>query len=69
MQIKNKQCYFCSNNIRVVDYKNAEVLRRFIDQSAKITPKRQTGTCAIHQRKLARAIKRARIMSFLPFTA
>jgi small subunit ribosomal protein S18 len=52
----------------VIDYKQAEVLRRFITEDGKIRPRRQTGTCAKHQRELARAIKRARHLALLPFT-
>ncbi|MEK9166573.1 MAG: 30S ribosomal protein S18 [Patescibacteria group bacterium] len=62
-----KQCYFCTSNIKIVDYKNADLLKRFIDPQARIMPKRRSGVCALHQRKLARAVKRARIMALLPF--
>lgn len=62
-----KHCYFCVNNIRNIDYKDVELLRRFISTYEKILPKRKKGTCAKHQRKLGRAIKRARIMALLPF--
>ncbi|MDA2921808.1 30S ribosomal protein S18 [Patescibacteria group bacterium AH-259-L07] len=62
-----KHCYFCVNNINEIDYKNTDLLRRFISPYEKILPRRKKGTCAKHQRKLARAIKRARIMALLPF--
>lgn len=62
-----KQCYFCLNNIQEIDYKDVELLRRFISSYHKILPRRKRGTCAKHQRKLTRAIKRARIMALLPF--
>lgn len=65
--MEKKQCYFCTNNIKEVDYKNVEILKRFLNPQAKILNKKQTNACAKHQRKIARAIKRARIMSFLPF--
>jgi small subunit ribosomal protein S18 len=65
---KEKQCYFCVNNIKEVDYKDTQTLRRFINSYFKILPKKRTGTCAKHQRKLATAIKRSRIMALLPFT-
>lgn len=65
---KEKQCYFCVNNIKEVDYKDAQDLRRFMNSYLKILPRRRTGTCLKHQRKLAMAIKRARIMALLPFT-
>ncbi len=65
---KKATCYFCRNNIEVVDWKDVETLKKFISPvSGKILPSRQTGTCAKHQRQLARAIKRARIMALLPF--
>jgi small subunit ribosomal protein S18 len=60
-------CQFCSDKTIVIDYKNTELLRRFVLESGKIRPRRQTGTCARHQRALARAIKRARHIATLPF--
>lgn len=65
---KQKSCYFCLNNITEVDYKDAQNLRRFINSYMKILPTKRTGTCSWHQRKLATAIKRARVMALLPFT-
>lgn len=62
-----KHCYFCVNSITEIDYKDVELLRRFISVYEKILPRRKKGTCAKHQRKLAHAIKRARIMALLPF--
>lgn len=64
---KEKQCHFCVNNIKEIDYKDAQLLRGFINSYMKILPKKRTGTCSWHQRKLATAIKRARIMVLLPF--
>ncbi|MDO8668283.1 MAG: 30S ribosomal protein S18 [bacterium] len=64
---KAKQCYFCVNNLKEVDYKDANFLRRFINSYGKILPKKRTGTCSKHQRKLAIAIKRARVMAIIPF--
>lgn len=61
-------CQFCTDTSINLDYKNVELLRRFITADGKIRPRRQTGTCAKHQRELARAIKRARHIAFLPFT-
>ncbi len=60
-------CYFCRHNVKEINWKDAEVLGRFISAQAKIKPPRRTGTCSKHQRKLARAIKRARIAGLLPF--
>ncbi len=65
---KEKMCYFCVNNMQEIDYKNTEMLRRFTSSYGKIVPRRKSGVCAWHQRKLARAIKRSRFMALLPFT-
>ena len=62
-----RPCYFCANNIAVVDYKDVQVLRRFVSSYMKIAPRRRSGLCALHQRKAARAIKQARIAGLLPF--
>ena len=61
------QCFFCSQNLKEIDYKDIELIRRFISGQAKIIDPRFTGTCAKHQRALAQVIKRARFMSLLPF--
>ena len=63
-----KPCYFCQNNIKDIDYKYTFLLRRYTNSLGKILPKRRTGTCDKHQRQLALAIKRARIMGLLMFT-
>ena len=63
---RKKVCRFCTQKV-VMDYKNPEVLRRFVTESGKILPRRITGTCAKHQRQLAREIKRARAIALLPF--
>jgi small subunit ribosomal protein S18 len=63
-----KNCYFCVTSIGSIDYKDAQTLRKFISSYAKILPRRKTGVCAKHQRKLAKAIKQARFMALLPFT-
>ncbi|OGY63948.1 MAG: 30S ribosomal protein S18 [Candidatus Harrisonbacteria bacterium RIFCSPLOWO2_02_FULL_41_11] len=62
------QCYFCSQNFKEIDYKDAGLLRRFISGQAKIIDPKFTNTCAKHQRLLAEAIKRARYLGLLPFT-
>ena len=62
----SKPCRFCVDKIQI-DYKNDALLRRFITDRGKITPRRITGTCARHQRQLAHAIKRARSVALLPF--
>ena len=63
-----KICQFCADKNLVIDYKNGDLLHRFVTEDGKIRPRRQTGTCARHQRELARAIKRARHIALLPFT-
>jgi small subunit ribosomal protein S18 len=63
-----KVCSFCMEKVSRIDYKNYDMLRRYLTERAKIRPRRQTGTCAKHQRALARAIKRARHLALLPFT-
>ena len=66
---RRKVCYFCANHIDHPDYKDVELLKRFVSEKGKILPRRVTGTCAKHQRALTLAIKRARIMGLLPFVA
>jgi small subunit ribosomal protein S18 len=63
-----KICQFCADKNISIDYKQVDMLRRFVTEDGKIRPRRQTGTCATHQRKLALAIKRARHIALLPFT-
>lgn len=62
-----KVCTFCVDKNSKIDYKDYETLRRYITDRAKIRPRRQTGTCARHQRALSRAIKRARHLALLPY--
>jgi small subunit ribosomal protein S18 len=61
------QCFFCSQNMNEIDYKDVGMIRRFVSGQAKIIDPRHTGVCAKHQRKLSEAIKRARHMALLPF--
>ncbi len=65
---KPRECYFCKSNKKEIDYKDIQTLRRFISSYAKIVPRKRNGVCSKHQRKLATAIKRARVMSLLPIT-
>ena len=58
-------CYFCKSNVKEIDFKDKQVLRKFISAAGKIKPKKRTGICSSHQRKLARAIKRARYLGIL----
>lgn len=62
-----KVCQFCTDKSIKIDYKNSELLQRYIDDTGKIRPRRQTGTCAKHQRAVAKAIKNARHIALLPF--
>lgn len=62
-----KICQFCADSHITIDYKAIDMLRRFVTEDGKIRPRRQTGTCARHQRELAHAIKRARFLAFLPY--
>ena len=65
---RRKVCAFCADNIDYIDYKDANRLRRYLTERAKIEARRKFGTCAKHQRSLATAIKRARHVALLPFT-
>jgi small subunit ribosomal protein S18 len=64
---RKKRCYFTDNKVTYIDYKDVELLKRFISDRGKILPKRVTGTKSRYQAELAVAIKRARHMSLLPF--
>ena len=65
---RKKVCRFCANKTKI-DYKDADNLRRYMTERGKILPRRITGTCAKHQREVAKAIKRARSIGLLPFVA
>ena len=64
---KKKVCVFCTEKNSVIDYKDVPKLRRFVTEKGKIIPRRASGVCAIHQRDLQNAIKRARFIGLLPF--
>ena len=64
---KRKKCPFTAAGVKEIDYKDVEVLKRFITDRGKILPRRITGVSAWHQRQLAKAIKRARMIALLPF--
>ena len=66
---RRKVCSFCVEKVDTIDYKDALKLRRFTSDRAKILPRRVTGTCAYHQRQLTTAIKRARHLAILPYSA
>lgn len=63
-----RECQFCTDHNVTIDYKNVDLLRRYVTEEGKIRPRRQTGACAKHQRALAVAIKRARHIALLPFS-
>ena len=64
---RKKICPFCADKLLKIDYKDADLLGKYIAERGKILPKRMSGVCAIHQRELATAIKRARIVALLPY--
>ena len=64
---RRKVCAFCQSKTDVIDYKDVNTLKKYITEGGKILPRRMTGTCAKHQRVLATAIKRARLVDLLPF--
>ncbi|MDD2227375.1 MAG: 30S ribosomal protein S18 [Clostridia bacterium] len=66
---KKRVCNFCVEKAKSIDYKDTAKLKHYVTEKGKILPRRQTGTCSKHQRALAMAIKRARIMALLPFKA
>ena len=66
---KKKVCVFCVEKVESIDYKDIAKLKKLITEKGKIIPRRGSGTCAAHQRELATAIKRARIVALLPYVA
>lgn len=64
---RKKVCAFCQEKVDEIDYKDVNRLKKFITEGGKIVPRRMSGTCAMHQRAVAKAIKRARITALLPF--
>ena len=67
MHRRKKVCIFCQDKVTEIDYKDVAKLRKFISERAKILPRRVSGNCALHQRQLTVAIKRARQMALLPY--
>lgn len=68
-QPRRRVCIFCADKSRTIDWKDIDGLQRFVTETGDIRPRRKTGTCAKHQRRLAEAIKRARIIALLPYTS
>ena len=66
---RKKVCQFCADKTETIDYQDVETLRKYVTERGKILPKRITGTCAMHQREVTTAIKRARIVALLPYVA
>jgi len=66
---RKKVCIFCEDKIAYIDYKDSAKLRKFISERGKILPRRVSGACAVHQRELNTAIKRARQVALLPYIA
>lgn len=64
---RRKVCSFCVDGVKVIDYKKVDLLQRYMNEFGRIRPRRQTGTCAKHQRALAQAVKRARHIALVPF--
>ncbi|MBL7022262.1 30S ribosomal protein S18 [Patescibacteria group bacterium] len=64
-----RYCHFCTNSIKEIDFKNIQLLQRFLSSYGKIVPRKRSGVCSKHQRKLATAIKRGRFMALLPFSS
>lgn len=64
---RRKVCSFCVDKVKEIDYKDVAKLKKYITEKGKILPRRQTGTCAEHQRELTIAIKRARFMALIPY--
>lgn len=65
---RKKLCRFCQEKIDIIDYKDVNLLKKFTSERGKILPRRVTGTCAKHQRKLTLAVKRARVVALMPFS-
>ena len=66
---RKKVCQFSADKTETIDYKDVEKLKKYVTERGKILPKRITGTCAIHQREVTKAVKRARIVALLPYVA
>jgi small subunit ribosomal protein S18 len=66
---RRKVCAFCVDKVEIIDYKDPSKLRRYLSDRGKMEPRRKTGTCAKHQRRLSIALKRARHLALLPYTA
>ena len=68
-KVRKKVCALCANKDLVLDYKNADQLKKFVNEKGKILPRRATGACAKHQRDITLAVKRARHIAILPYAS
>jgi len=66
---RKKYCAFCKDKIDYIDYKDSNLLRRYVSEKGKIRARRVTGNCAQHQKKLSLAVKRAREVALLPYSS
>lgn len=66
---RRRICAFCADKVDKIDYKDINLLRRFVSDTGQIDSRRRTGTCARHQRRVTKAVKRARFLALLPYTA
>lgn len=66
---RTKRCYFCTNQVRQVDYKDVRLLSKYVNMYGKIDARKRSGNCARHQRMTATAIKRSRLAALMPYTA
>lgn len=66
---KKKVCQFCADKDLKIDYKDVDTLKKYVTERGKILPRRVTGACAMHQRAITKAVKRARVVALLPFDA
>jgi len=68
-KVEKKSCFFCESKMDKIDFKDAYLIRRFMNSQGKIYPPKRHGTCSRHQRALSNAIKKARVMALVPFVA
>ncbi len=67
--MNSKQCHFCVNNVKYIDYKDTETLKKFLTPHSSILNSYRSGLCSSHQRKVSNAIKRARFLALVPFVS
>jgi len=66
-KVMSTECAFCQQNVKAINYKDTNMLKRYLSSFGKIVPRKRSGVCSWHQRKLSNAIKRARFMALLPY--